>query len=307
MSPAHQIPLSPHLCLTRPCGLQFPPPQLSKDYAAFSIIREEVPCNIELNSSSLLSLVMDPSTHSVNQYAGTTDKLTTRMAIYSYSINPQTWFSWLGERITLTGDILEVGAGTGELWKHVDRSNARLTLTDFSPAMCDQLREIPNAVVQQCDAASLPFQNASFDVVLASHMLYHLDDPDAALKEFTRILRPQGKLFAALGRVDSNKELRLLGESIGRPFVVFNTTRITADSAPEYLKRYFAEIKEEQYPGDLEVPNPEPLLAYLGSLGEVELTDEQNKLGREIIETKIQEEGSFRVTKAVVLFTASRS
>ena len=71
-------------------------------------------------------------------------------------------------------------------------SGARLTLVDSSPAMCAQLREIPGAQVEQCDAAALPFADASFDAVIANHMLYHVDDPAAVVHEFDRVLRPGG-------------------------------------------------------------------------------------------------------------------
>jgi len=85
-----------------------------------------------------------PSSHAISQYATTTDNLTARIALHDFGTNPQDWFSWLGERLPLAGDVLEVGAGTGRLWTHVDHRarRLRLTLTDFSPAMCERLRVI---------------------------------------------------------------------------------------------------------------------------------------------------------------------
>lgn len=96
----------------------------------------------------------NPSTHAVNQYATTTGNLTARIALHTHGTNPQDWLSWLDERLPLTGDVLEVGAGTGKLWAHIDHigRGLNLTLTDFSPAMCEQLRTIPGTQVQQCDA-----------------------------------------------------------------------------------------------------------------------------------------------------------
>ncbi|WP_405091808.1 class I SAM-dependent methyltransferase [Micromonospora sp. NBC_01392] len=60
---------------------------------------------------------------------------TARMALHACGTNPQDWFTWLGERLPLAGDVLEVGAGTGELWRRVERpaTGLRLTLTDLSP------------------------------------------------------------------------------------------------------------------------------------------------------------------------------
>ncbi|WP_239163194.1 class I SAM-dependent methyltransferase [Paractinoplanes rishiriensis] len=75
------------------------------------------------------------------------------------------------------------------MWCRLERRSACLTLTDFSPAMCGRLRSVPDARVVRCDAARLPLGAASFGTVVANHMLYHLDDPDAALAEFARVLR----------------------------------------------------------------------------------------------------------------------
>lgn len=60
-----------------------------------------------------------PSARAVSQYATTTGNLTARIALHSYGTNPQGWFAWLGERLPLTGDVLEVGAGTGESYNFV--------------------------------------------------------------------------------------------------------------------------------------------------------------------------------------------
>jgi ubiquinone/menaquinone biosynthesis C-methylase UbiE len=250
---------------------------------------------------------MNPSAHAATQYASSTDKLTTRIAIYSYSTNTQSWFSWLSERLPLTGSILEVGAGTGALWKHVDNIALNLILTDFSPAMCAQLRLIPGAIVKECNAQDLPFEDEKFDVVVASHMLYHLDNPSQALSEFSRVLKPGGRVFASLGSAVNNKELKELGQTIGQPSVMAETTRITTETAVEYLERSgFGDVSEEIYPGNLEVPAAEPVLAYLGSLAEGGMSGEQEAKARGIIEEKIREKGCFRITKEVVLFTARK-
>ena len=77
-----------------------------------------------------------PSSHAVDQYADTTGRLDARIAIHRHGTNPEPWFGWLESRLPLCGDVLDVGAGTGELWRHVDRTACvSVTLADFSPAM----------------------------------------------------------------------------------------------------------------------------------------------------------------------------
>jgi ubiquinone/menaquinone biosynthesis C-methylase UbiE len=251
---------------------------------------------------------MNPSTIAAEQYLATTDKLTARIRIHSYSTNPQSWFSWLKERIIVEGDVLEVGAGTGELWKHIDHTNARLTLTDFSPTMCATLSalNIPNTIIKQCDAANLPFPDHKFDIVIANHMLYHVNDPDAVLAEFARVLRPGGRLIVSLSGRNDNEELTALSATVGRPSMVLKHARIVAETGPDFLARYFVDIKSENFPGNLSVPIPEPILSYLNSLGNEELTAEQTSTARSIIEERIAAEGSFKVSKLVYLLTARR-
>jgi SAM-dependent methyltransferase len=251
---------------------------------------------------------MDPSTIAEGQYLTTTDKLTARIAIHSYSTNPQGWFSWLKERITPEGDVLEVGAGTGELWKYLDHTNARLTLTDFSPAMCAALRalNIPNANVKQCDASRLPFSDHQFDLVIANSMLYHVNDPDAVLAELARVLRPNGRLVASLNGRNHTTELSALSTAVGRPAMVLRQARIVAETGPDFLSRQFVDVRSEIYPGHLSVPTAEPVLSYLNSLGNEELSAEEASIARRIVDERIKAEGSFKVTKHVVLLTARR-
>lgn len=251
---------------------------------------------------------MDPSTHAVSQYASTSQKLDARRAILAYDSNDRSWYSWLGERLDAVGDVLEVGAGTGELWAAVDHSRARLTLTDFSDAMCERLRalDIGGATVERCDAAKLPFPDASFDLVVANHMLYHVDDPDAAVKEFARVLRPGARLALALNGRDHIAELLQIGEAVGRSSTIVDAARISAETAPDLLSRHFESVASEPFPGDFVVPTPEPVLAYVASWGDDPLTGEQEASVRRLVDDKIAAEGSFRIRKDMVLLTARR-
>jgi SAM-dependent methyltransferase len=251
-----------------------------------------------------------PSAHAISQYATTTDNLTARIALHRYGTNAQDWFSWLDERLPLTGEVLDVGAGTGKLWTHVDyiARGLTLTLTDFSAAMCQQLHTIPGARVLQADATDLPFPDASFDTVIANHMLYHVDDPDAALREFARLLRHGGRLAIAVNGADHLDELNTIGPAIGRPELAVSATQndFTAESGPSYIARYFTGITVERYPCDLDIPAAEPILAYLASMVDEPLTPGQLSAANNLIHARINNDGSFRVRKHTVLITASR-
>jgi len=249
-----------------------------------------------------------PSSHAISQYANTTGNLTARISIHqNYSTNPQDWFGWLGERLPLDGAILEVGAGTGLLWERIGHSGRDLTLADFSPAMCERLGAIPGASVRQCDATDLPFADAAFDTVIANHMLYHVDDPGAALAEFARVLRPGGHVAIALNGRDHLAELNAIGPAIGRPDLALAATQndVTAETGPAYVAAHFTAVAVERFPGDLDIPVAEPILAYLDSMAGDPLTPAQRDAARILIEARIAAEGSFRVGKHTVLITAS--
>jgi ubiquinone/menaquinone biosynthesis C-methylase UbiE len=99
--------------------------------------------------------------------------------------------------------FLEVGCGTGELLRTIARAGrpARLAGVDPDPAMLAQAEAKLRAAGVQPEltrgfAQALPFAGGTFDVVLSSLMLHHLDGPAkrAALREWRRVLAPSGTL-----------------------------------------------------------------------------------------------------------------
>src|SRR6476661_2931280 len=99
---------------------------------------------------------------------------------------------------------LEIGAGTGYFSLNLmqDGVIGAATCTDISPGMLDTLEgnaqqlglEVETAA---CDAAALPFEDESFDLVLGHAVLHHLPALERSFAEFARVLRPGGTLFFA--------------------------------------------------------------------------------------------------------------
>ena len=54
--------------------------------------------------------------------------------------------------------------------------------------------------LQQADVMSLPYKDQSFDAVMAAHVLEHLPDPQRALAEMVRVLKPGGGVFLCVTR-----------------------------------------------------------------------------------------------------------
>ena len=94
---------------------------------------------------------------------------------------------------------LEIGAGTGYFTLNLMRAGVlrEAVATDISSGMLSALSasagELGLAVeTRECEAASLPFDDGSFDLVFGHAVLHHLPDLDGAFREFRRVLRPGG-------------------------------------------------------------------------------------------------------------------
>jgi ubiquinone/menaquinone biosynthesis C-methylase UbiE len=89
--------------------------------------------------------------------------------------------------------ILEVGVGTGRIAAPLLERGARLTGIDLSREMMDRLRgKFARATLAQADVLSLPFAAGSFGVLLAVHVLHLVGGWRDALREFKRVLAPDG-------------------------------------------------------------------------------------------------------------------
>ncbi|PYM12976.1 MAG: SAM-dependent methyltransferase [Candidatus Rokuibacteriota bacterium] len=105
-------------------------------------------------------------------------------------------------------DALDVGCGTGFLTFELAARGHRVTGIDFAPAMLREARrkaaERPASVrFQAADAEQLPFPAQSFDLVMTRHVLWTLPQPEAAIDEWIRVLRPGGRLVIVDGKLDS--------------------------------------------------------------------------------------------------------
>ena len=96
-------------------------------------------------------------------------------------------------------EVLEIATGPGLLAKHVAPAAERMVATDYSDGMIAEAKkgECPdNLTFEVADAVSLPYEDDSFDAVLISNALHVMPEPEKALKEIDRVLRPGGILIA---------------------------------------------------------------------------------------------------------------
>jgi SAM-dependent methyltransferase len=204
------------------------------------------------------------------QYA-TDANLRARINLHQrFSTAKEDWHRWLFERVAPApgARILEVGCGPAEFWKrNLDRIEPtwQLTLTDLSPGMIDAAREVlgDRAEYLVADAQALPFADESFEVVLASHMLYHVPDRPRGLAEIRRVLVPGGALHAA---TNGDRHMRQLDELVGGDWDFSRLGDLFGlENGSTQLEAFFVDVTEERMESGLEVTEIEPLVAYVAS------------------------------------------
>jgi phosphatidylethanolamine/phosphatidyl-N-methylethanolamine N-methyltransferase len=111
------------------------------------------------------------------------------------------------------GRVLEVGVGTGISLPDYGRTT-RLYGVDISEPMLRKARERVTELkltnvegLSVMDAADLSFPDGSFDVVVAQYVITTVPEPEAALDEFARVLRPGGEIVL-MSRVGAEDGLR---------------------------------------------------------------------------------------------------
>lgn len=211
-------------------------------------------------------------THVKEQYADDTN-LTARISIHDkYSVNRTGFGNWLFEQYDFfTGcRILELGCGTGSLWKGRKLpGNTALTLTDFSAGMLDSARTnlagMGNVTFLQADIQNIPFEDGAFDYVIANMMLYHVPDIDRAIAEVRRVLKPGGTFACATSGENG------IAEFVWSIFAISHqlppvTVPFTLQNGGAMLEKHFDTVQIRRYEDHLEVTDPRDLVSYIRSL-----------------------------------------
>lgn len=98
--------------------------------------------------------------------------------------------------------LLDVGASTGIIAGELGRAFGEVVGIDVDEPGIQSARERltgPNQTLMVADAMAMPFEDASFDVVVANHVYEHVPDPERLFAEIWRVLRPGGLAYVAAG------------------------------------------------------------------------------------------------------------
>lgn len=243
------------------------------------------------------------------------DNLDIRVELHRrYSKNRLGFNNWIFSNYQITDDIkvLELGCGSGELWKSnldsIDKIE-QLIITDFSSDMVEKTKSVignrDNVEYKIMDIQNISFDNETFDIVIANMLLHHVDDIDKALDEVNRVLKKRGIFYCATfgenGVVDYLASL--FKNEINQDL---ENKTFTLQNGKNYLSRYFNNVEKLIYDDELQVTSIDDLVQYIQSLKGI---SEIGSLEEEIIRKRLESEfsnGKLIIPKEYGMFIARK-
>ncbi len=230
----------------------------------------------ELNAMLNLIHITGADQSLKTQYLNSTN-VAARIRLHSeYSVNQEGWFPWLYRMSEIQDgmNILEIGCGNGALWlenMNYIPPHVHITLSDISDGM---LRDAKNSINDErfsfsCfNAEKIPFEDESFDVVYANHMLFYCENIDLVVKECRRVLKKGGKLICSTYSKRHMKEITELVQEFDKDIVLSSDVlyeKFGLNNGNEILNRYFDSVECIRYEDSIEISDSEPLINYIVS------------------------------------------
>ncbi|KPU45123.1 HTH-type transcriptional activator TipA [Oxobacter pfennigii] len=207
--------------------------------------------------------------------------LKTRIKVHEdYSTNNQGWMEWFFKQLNLpdNANILELGCGDASLWVKnfaFIPDGWSIMLTDFSPGMLkDAKSNLKNKnnrfKFKMADAQMIPFEDETFDAVIANHMLYHVPDIEKSLSEVHRVLKPKGIFYASTVGKKHMSELRDIIQKFDCRLITIksweHTEKFHLENGMDKVSKLFKNVKLKRYEDNLIVTEAKPLMDYIFSM-----------------------------------------
>jgi SAM-dependent methyltransferase len=231
-----------------------------------------------------------------------------------------TFASWLLAHVDAARGhlLLDVGCGSGVYHAALSGAGVSIVGLDASRGMLREVLGADHAGVDaaQANAERLPCRDGGFDRVMANHMLYHVPDQAAALREMRRVLKPGGRAVFATNSADNFADFdalhRAAAATLGYSTSPHDAARVTLDDLPLVRSAFPSAavfVREDTFV----FPESAPALRYYAS-GPIDWIEDRPADGghrepllREVgaaIEAIIARDGSFRVAKTAGCFVA---
>ena len=251
----------------------------------------------------------------VKQQYQNADKLNIRIMLHhKYSTNKTPFGDWIvsNYKIKQGSRVLELGCGTGDIWKeHLDLIDdaSQLILSDFSEGMLktakENLGEHPNVEYQVINIQNIPYENDSFDVVIANMMLYHVPNLQKGLSEVARVLKESGTFYCAT--YGENGIIHYM-EGLLKEYGLKNTTNkaFTLQNGEEILTGHFRRVRKLEREDGLAITNLEDMMDYIYSCTSMtNVADLDRKVLREILRNQMVD-GVLHIPKEYGMFVCEK-
>jgi ubiquinone/menaquinone biosynthesis C-methylase UbiE len=223
------------------------------------------------------------TTSEIRQQYQTIDPLQTRILTHErYSERQIDLHAICREALALTDAeaLLDVGCGPGA-FLHYLRAHGhagRLAGLDQSLGMIAAAKATAEAAGQAIEwfvggANALPFDDGEWAIISARHMLYHVPDLPGALREFARVVGPDGRVLATTNAGTDHAGLNALRDNLFEHFALPVPPPVTehfrVENARDVLQTVFAEVDETIVQNAFIFTAPEPIVNYLMTIAPV--------------------------------------
>ncbi|OHD63274.1 MAG: hypothetical protein A2176_11880 [Spirochaetes bacterium RBG_13_51_14] len=241
---------------------------------------------------------------------------------YKFGTNKYPWPLWVFDNIKKGENlkVLEIGCGNGLLWKlNANRipENWEIVLSDFSEGMLhDAKKVIGNSIhhisYEVVNIEDIPYEDNTYDIIIANHMLYHVPQRRKAISEIHRVLKKNGIFYATTMRSSYMKEMiEIIKDYKSKPRDGFELNPVinnfSIENGEEQLREFFDDVILKIYEDSLMINEAEPFINYVYSCNDMNqermiLNESERRGFLEFVEDKIRRNNTIIVPSDFGLF-----
>lgn len=240
-----------------------------------------------------------------------------------FSIDKYGWYRWTFKNLKLDKSykVLEIGCGNGALWsKNIEmlEEDTEVVLTEVCEDILNEARNRLDKYshrfkFQIANPSNIPYEDESFDIIIANHILFYMKNIDDVLAEINRLLKHDGYFYCSTIDDSHMKELEelIMGYSnhitISKDKLVHN---FGLGNGEVLLEKYFKDISKYLYKDTLIVNDTKGILEYIYSIpGNIlEVIETKKKDFEKYIDKSIKQSknGELHITNQSVLFESRK-
>lgn len=252
------------------------------------------------------------------------ENLQKRIDIHGYSTAEVPWMNWIYKHLNIESGmkILELGCGNGLLWKeNIEElpENVEILLTDYSKGMLEKTEKILESYgkilkernirirFMQADANDLQIKEEKFDLVIANHMLYHIDNRRELFQNIRNILTETGRFCCSTVGASHMQELNNLITKFDRSIEIpsqWLTNKFQLENGREQLQNVFRKVELKIQDNDLQVDNIDAIYSYACSYpgNASDILKKREKEFKKTIAKIIKDKGTVYIHKSQGIF-----